>query len=86
MAPRRVGRNARCMGLFRHKPKVDDEPQRCPLCTENLPEGADACAMCGADLRALGVRTVRSVVRDMPGTGNVGLQRPEQDSNLRPTP
>ena len=42
------------MGLFRRKPKVEEEdPERCPLCTERLPDGADECAMCGADLKAL---------------------------------
>jgi hypothetical protein len=25
------------------------------MCTERVPEGAETCAMCGADLRALGV-------------------------------
>jgi hypothetical protein len=41
------------MGLFRRKPKVEEEPERCPLCTERLPDGVDECAMCGADLKAL---------------------------------
>ena len=41
------------MGLFRHKPKFEDEPERCPVCTERLPDDADECAMCGADLKAL---------------------------------
>jgi len=41
------------VGLFRRKPKVEEEPERCPLCTERLPDGADECAMCGADLKAL---------------------------------
>jgi len=41
------------MGLFRRKPKVEAEPERCPLCAERVPEGADECGMCGADLRAL---------------------------------
>jgi len=41
------------VGLFRRKPKVEDEPERCPLCNEPLPDGADECAMCGADLKAL---------------------------------
>ena len=62
MEPRPVWRKARVpagerrgMGLFRRKPKVEDQPARCPLCTERLPDGASECAMCGADLRALGV-------------------------------
>ena len=41
------------MGLFRGKPEVEAEPERCPLCAERVPDGADDCAMCGADLRAL---------------------------------
>lgn len=43
------------MGLFRRKPKVEaePEPERCPLCNERVPDGADECAMCGADLKAL---------------------------------
>ena len=39
------------MGLFRHKATVDDEPERCPVCRERLPDEADECAMCGADLK-----------------------------------
>lgn len=39
--------------MFRRKPKVEDEPERCPLCNERVPDGADECAMCGADLKAL---------------------------------
>jgi hypothetical protein len=46
------------MGLFSRKPKVEHELKRCPLCTENLPDGASECAMCGADLRALGLRPI----------------------------
>jgi hypothetical protein len=41
------------MGLFRRTANVEVEPERCPLCRERVPEGADECAMCGADLRAL---------------------------------
>jgi rRNA maturation endonuclease Nob1 len=41
------------MGLFRPKHKIEDGPERCPVCTERLPEDADRCAMCGADLKAL---------------------------------
>jgi rRNA maturation endonuclease Nob1 len=41
------------MGLFRRKQKVEDEPERCPVCTERLPDDADECAMCGANLKAL---------------------------------
>ena len=45
------------MGLFRRKPKVEAEPERCPLCAERVPDGADECAMCGADLKALRPRS-----------------------------
>jgi ribosomal protein L40E len=41
------------MRLFRRQKKVEDEPARCPVCTERLPDEADQCRMCGADLRAL---------------------------------
>lgn len=41
------------VGLFRRKPKIEEEPERCPVCTERVPDDADECAMCGADLRAL---------------------------------
>jgi len=43
------------VGLFRRKSNIEPEPERCPLCTERVPDGAQTCAMCGADLRALGV-------------------------------
>ena len=43
----------RGMGLFRRKPTVEAEPERCPVCRERLPDGADECAMCGADLKPL---------------------------------
>ena len=41
------------MGLFRRKREVEEEPERCPVCTERLPDDADECAMCGANLKAL---------------------------------
>ena len=41
------------MRLFPRKHKVEDEPERCPMCTERLPDDADQCAMCGANLKAL---------------------------------
>jgi rRNA maturation endonuclease Nob1 len=41
------------VGLFRRKPKIEEEPERCPVCTERVPDGADECAMCGADLRPM---------------------------------
>ena len=41
------------MGLFRSKASAEVEPERCPVCTERVPEHAEQCAMCGADLRSL---------------------------------
>jgi rRNA maturation endonuclease Nob1 len=41
------------MGLFRRKTTIEVESERCPLCGERLPDEADECAMCGADLRPL---------------------------------
>ena len=41
------------MGLFRSKTTIEAEPERCPLCRERIPDDADECAMCGADLRPL---------------------------------
>ena len=41
------------MGLFRSKASAEVEPERCPVCRERVPEHADECAMCGADLRSL---------------------------------
>jgi hypothetical protein len=46
------------MGLFRRGEKIEDEPERCPVCNERLPDDdATECAMCGADLRALRPRS-----------------------------
>ena len=59
MEPRRVWRQARlsgerrAIGLFRRKQNIEEEPERCPVCTERLPDDADECAMCGADLKPL---------------------------------
>ena len=39
--------------MFRRNPKVEVESERCPLCAERVPDGADECAMCGADLKTL---------------------------------
>jgi hypothetical protein len=41
------------MGLFRRKPIIEDEGERCPRCAERVPQGASECAMCGVDLRPL---------------------------------
>jgi hypothetical protein len=43
----------RGMALFRRRATVEDEPERCPVCRERLPDNADECAMCGADLKPL---------------------------------
>lgn len=41
------------MRFFRRKSNLEVEPERCPMCSERVPEEADECAMCGADLRSL---------------------------------
>jgi hypothetical protein len=41
------------MRLFRRKTIITDERERCPLCAERVPVGANHCAMCGVDLRPL---------------------------------
>jgi rRNA maturation endonuclease Nob1 len=41
------------MALFRRRAAVEDEPERCPVCRERLPDDADECAMCGADVKPL---------------------------------
>jgi ribosomal protein L40E len=41
------------MRLFRRTASSDPEPERCPLCNERVPDDAEECAMCGANLRAL---------------------------------
>jgi hypothetical protein len=41
------------MRLFRRSANADREAERCPLCNEPLPDDAQECAMCGADLTAL---------------------------------
>jgi predicted amidophosphoribosyltransferase len=61
------------MRLFRRKATVEDEPARCPVCRERLPDGADECAMCGADLKPLrpwfARRVGEPVERDQRTTG-----------------
>jgi hypothetical protein len=51
------------MGLFRRK-ATEPEPERCPLCSERVPEQASECAMCGADLRPLRPRSERPAEAD----------------------
>ena len=41
------------MRLFRRKRSDEAVEERCPHCNEPVPEGADACFMCGEDLRPL---------------------------------
>jgi hypothetical protein len=41
------------MGLFGRKRRHDEADERCPHCSEPLPEGAVECMMCGIDLRPL---------------------------------
>jgi hypothetical protein len=48
------------MGLFRRRNELEVEPERCPICTERVPEGAQECGMCGADLRSLGLGSPES--------------------------
>jgi zinc-ribbon domain len=46
------------MRLFRRKRSDDETEERCPQCSEPVPEGATQCMMCGVDLRPLrGART-----------------------------
>jgi hypothetical protein len=40
------------VGLLRRN-KQTETAERCPHCQELIPEDADTCAMCGADLRPL---------------------------------
>jgi uncharacterized protein with PIN domain len=39
------------MGLFERKRRHDEAEERCPRCSEPLPQGAAECMMCGTDLR-----------------------------------
>lgn len=41
------------MRLFRRRRIDEPEGTRCPQCGERVPDGADQCMMCGADLRPL---------------------------------
>lgn len=41
------------MRLFRRKPIADAVTEGCPQCAERIPNGANECRMCGADLRPL---------------------------------
>jgi ribosomal protein L40E len=48
-----LGDKGESMRFFRRKVSTNEEPDRCPLCGERLPDDAEECAMCGADLKAL---------------------------------
>ena len=54
------------MGLFRSKTTIEAEPERCPLCRERIPDDANECAMCGADLRPLRPSLERMGVESRP--------------------
>jgi rRNA maturation endonuclease Nob1 len=54
------------MGLLRRKTTTEGEPERCPLCRERIPDDADECAMCGADLRPLRPSAERMGVGSRP--------------------
>jgi predicted amidophosphoribosyltransferase len=45
------------MRLFRRKTTDEVSEERCPYCSERLPEGANECQMCGANLTPLGTRS-----------------------------
>jgi Double zinc ribbon domain len=62
------------MGLFRRKATVEGEPERCPVCRERLPDDADECAMCGADLKPLRPSFERHVGK--PVDRDLGTTRP----------
>ena len=38
------------MGLFKRNDPLDENIQRCPVCRERVPDGAELCQMCGAPL------------------------------------
>jgi zinc-ribbon domain len=53
------------MRLFRRKAATDEVPEeRCPYCSERVPDGANECHMCGADLRVLRPRSPEELVKD----------------------
>jgi hypothetical protein len=52
------------MRLFRRKTTDEVPEERCPYCSERLPEGANDCQMCGADLRALRPRSPEELAKE----------------------
>ncbi len=57
------------MRLFRRSRVDEPENTRCPQCGERVPEGADECRMCGADLRAFVRAHERAAGSDGSGGG-----------------
>jgi hypothetical protein len=55
------------MRLFRRRRVDEPEGTRCPQCGERVPEGADECMMCGADLRSLVHAPEQAAGSDGPG-------------------
>jgi hypothetical protein len=58
------------MGLFRRKRRDDEAEERCPHCSEPLPQGAARCMMCGVDLRPL-----RGTIADAVSQGATSPRR-----------
>jgi ribosomal protein L40E len=52
------------MRLFRRKTPDEIPEERCPYCSERLPEEANECQMCGADLTALRPRSPEELVKE----------------------
>lgn len=52
------------MSLFRRNRGEEPEGMRCPQCGERVPDGADECMMCGADLRPLARSAERAAAPD----------------------
>ena len=52
------------MRLFRRKTTDEVPEERCPYCSERLPEGANECQMCGANLIPLGTRSPEQLVKE----------------------
>jgi rRNA maturation endonuclease Nob1 len=57
------------MRLFRRKAISESDVERCPRCTEKVPEGVHECAMCGLDLRSLRPSSGIAQVEQTPSSG-----------------
>jgi rRNA maturation endonuclease Nob1 len=57
------------MRLFRRKAISESDVERCPRCTEKVPEGVHECAMCGLDLRSLRPSSGVAQVEQTPSSG-----------------